>query len=141
MLKVEKLNKRFGSFDAVKGISFSVSKGEVLGFLGPNGAGKSTTMRMITGFLPPTSGTAYVCGHDIVTNPVEAKKCIGYLPESALSQSGHHRTAAQPSQRQSRTQRSGSPADKARPRMRGDDRYSAGGSYNHRRQKVRQLCL
>ena len=64
-----------------------------------------------------------------------------YLPESALSQSGHHRTAAQPSQRQSRTQRSGSPADKARPRMRGDDRYSAGGSYNHRRQKVRQLCL
>jgi ABC-2 type transport system ATP-binding protein len=85
MLKVEKLNKRFGSFDAVKGISFSVSKGEVLGFLGPNGAGKSTTMRMITGFLPPTSGTAYVCGHDIVTNPVEAKKCIGYLPESAPS--------------------------------------------------------
>lgn len=85
MLKVEKLNKRFGSFDAVKGISFSVSKGEVLGFLGPNGAGKSTTMRMITGFLPPTSGTAYICGHDIVANPVEAKKCIGYLPESAPS--------------------------------------------------------
>ncbi len=85
MLEVRNLKKRFGSFEAVKGISFTVGKGEVLGFLGPNGAGKSTTMRMITGFLPPTSGTAVVCGHDMATDPVEAKKLIGYLPESAPS--------------------------------------------------------
>ena len=85
MLKVENLRKRFGRLEAVKGISFAVSKGEVLGFLGPNGAGKSTTMRMITGFLPPTSGTASICGHDIVDDPVGAKKCLGYLPESAPS--------------------------------------------------------
>ena len=85
MLNVENLQKRFGRLEAVKGISFTVSKGEVLGFLGPNGAGKSTTMRMITGFLPPTAGTASICGHDIITDPVEAKKCLGYLPESAPS--------------------------------------------------------
>ena len=85
MLEVKNLKKRFGDFDAVKGISFSVSKGEVLGFLGPNGAGKSTTMRMITGFLPPSEGTALICGHDITADPVEAKKCLGYLPESAPS--------------------------------------------------------
>jgi ABC-2 type transport system ATP-binding protein len=85
MLKVENLKKCFGAFEAVKGISFTVNKGEVLGFLGPNGAGKSTTMRMITGFLPPTSGTAVICGHDISADPVAAKACIGYLPESAPS--------------------------------------------------------
>lgn len=85
MLKVTNLQKRFGRLEAVKGISFTVSKGEVLGFLGPNGAGKSTTMRMITGFLPPTAGTALICGHDIVKDSVEAKKCLGYLPESAPS--------------------------------------------------------
>ena len=85
MLKVENLKKSFGTFEAVKGISFSVRKGEVLGFLGPNGAGKSTTMRMITGFLPPTGGTAVICGHDITTDPVAAKAAIGYLPESAPS--------------------------------------------------------
>ena len=85
MLEVKNLRKRFGDFEAVKGISFSVQKGEVLGFLGPNGAGKSTTMRMVTGFLPPTSGTAVICGHDITTDPVGAKKAIGYLPESAPS--------------------------------------------------------
>ena len=85
MLKVENLKKSFGTFEAVKGISFSVKKGEVLGFLGPNGAGKSTTMRMITGFLPPTSGTAVISGHDITTDPVAAKAAIGYLPESAPS--------------------------------------------------------
>ncbi len=85
MLEVKNLKKRFGAFEAVKGISFTVSKGEVLGFLGPNGAGKSTTMRMITGFLPPSDGTAVICGHDIGAEPVEAKKCIGYLPESAPS--------------------------------------------------------
>ena len=85
MLNVENLQKRFGKLEAVKGISFTVSKGEVLGVLGPNGAGKSTTMRMITGFLPPTAGTASICGHDIVKEPVEAKKCLGYLPEAAPS--------------------------------------------------------
>ena len=85
MLNVENLKKSFGAFQAVKGISFSVGKGEVLGFLGPNGAGKSTTMRMITGFLPPTSGRAVICGHDITSDPVAAKRCLGYLPESAPS--------------------------------------------------------
>jgi len=85
MLKVENLKKDFDSFHAVKGVSFSVGKGEVLGFLGPNGAGKSTTMRMITGFIPPTSGTAVICGHDILQDPVGAKSCIGYLPENAPS--------------------------------------------------------
>ena len=85
MLKVENLKKNFGDFQAVKGISFNVGKGEVLGFLGPNGAGKSTTMRMITGFLTPTSGTAVICGHDVLEDPVAAKSCLGYLPEAAPS--------------------------------------------------------
>ena len=85
MLKVENLKKSFGSFEAVKGISFSVAKGEVLGFLGPNGAGKSTTMRMITGFITPTSGTAVICGHDILKEPIDAKSALGYLPEAAPS--------------------------------------------------------
>ena len=83
MLEVRDLCKNFGDIQAVRGVSFEVKKGEVLGFLGPNGAGKTTTMRMITGFLPPTSGTASVCGYDIITHPVEAKKQIGYLPENA----------------------------------------------------------
>ena len=85
MLEVKNLVKRFGPLVAVKGVSFTVGEGEVLGFLGPNGAGKSTTMRMITGFLPPTSGTAVICGRDITREPVEAKKALGYLPESAPS--------------------------------------------------------
>lgn len=85
MLTVSNLTKNFGSLQAVKGVSFSVKKGEVLGFLGPNGAGKSTTMRMIVGFIPPTSGTAVICGHDIARDPVAAKCCIGYLPENAPS--------------------------------------------------------
>lgn len=85
MLEVKNLKKSFGGFQAVKGVSFSVKEGEVLGFLGPNGAGKSTTMRMITGFLPPTSGTAVINGHDIVADPIAAKRDLGYLPESAPS--------------------------------------------------------
>ena len=85
MLKVDNLKKCFGDFQAVKGVSFSVKEGEVLGFLGPNGAGKSTTMRMITGFLPPTSGTAVLNGHDVLTDPIAAKRDLGYLPESAPS--------------------------------------------------------
>ncbi len=83
MITVENLHKEFGPKKAVNGISFSVKKGEILGFLGPNGAGKSTTMRMITGFIPPTSGRVTVGGHDIAENPIPAKKLIGYLPESA----------------------------------------------------------
>ena len=85
MLTVSNLKKNFGSIQAVKDVSFTVEKGEVLGFLGPNGAGKSTTMRMITGFIPPTAGTATICGHDIINDPVAAKRCIGYLPENAPS--------------------------------------------------------
>lgn len=83
MLEVKNLRKTFGPFEAVRGVSFTVQKGEVLGFLGPNGAGKTTTMRMITGFLPPTEGEASVCGFDVVQAPVDAKRQIGYLPENA----------------------------------------------------------
>ena len=83
MIKVQNLTKQFGHKRAVDGISFSVERGEVLGFLGPNGAGKSTTMRMITGFIPPTAGMVSVGGFDIVENPIAAKKLIGYLPENA----------------------------------------------------------
>jgi ABC-2 type transport system ATP-binding protein len=83
MIEVAKLSKHFGSKIAVDELSFTVEKGEVLGFLGPNGAGKSTTMRMVTGFLPPSSGDAKICGISITKNPAEAKTKIGYLPESA----------------------------------------------------------
>lgn len=83
MIQVKDLTKQFGHKFAVNGISFSVERGEVLGFLGPNGAGKSTTMRMITGFFPPTGGSVKVGGFDIVENPIAAKKLIGYLPENA----------------------------------------------------------
>jgi ABC-2 type transport system ATP-binding protein len=83
MIKVEQLTKTFGTKRAVDGISFSVERGEVLGFLGPNGAGKSTTMRMITGFIPPSSGRISVGGFDIIDHPIPAKKLIGYLPENA----------------------------------------------------------
>jgi ABC-2 type transport system ATP-binding protein len=83
MIKVENLTKSFGAKRAVDGVSFSVERGEVLGFLGPNGAGKSTTMRMLTGFLPPTSGTVTVGGYDMAEKPIPAKKLLGYLPESA----------------------------------------------------------
>jgi ABC-2 type transport system ATP-binding protein len=83
MIRVQNLVKLFGTKRAVDGISFSVERGEVLGFLGPNGAGKSTTMRMITGFIPPSSGTASVGGFDMVENPIPAKRLIGYLPENA----------------------------------------------------------
>jgi ABC-2 type transport system ATP-binding protein len=83
MIEIRNLSKHFGPLTAVDDITLSVAKGEVLGFLGPNGAGKSTTMKMITGFLTPSSGTAVVCGHDILTAPIEVKKRIGYLPEGA----------------------------------------------------------
>ncbi|MGH8661469.1 MAG: ABC transporter ATP-binding protein, partial [Burkholderiales bacterium] len=83
MIKVENLVKAFGRKLAVNDVSFDVERGEVLGFLGPNGAGKSTTMRMITGFIPPTSGRITVGGHDVLEDPLPAKRLIGYLPENA----------------------------------------------------------
>jgi ABC-2 type transport system ATP-binding protein len=83
MIKVSNLVKAFGSKLAVNDVSFTVERGEVLGFLGPNGAGKSTTMRMITGFIPPTAGRVAVGGHDLAEQPIPAKRLIGYLPENA----------------------------------------------------------
>ena len=83
MIEVKHLTKRFGDHLAVDNISFSAEKGEIMGFLGPNGAGKSTTMRMITGFYPPTSGTVIVGGSDISTHAIAARRKIGYLPENA----------------------------------------------------------
>ena len=83
LLAIEGLSKRFGPILAVDGIGFSVQRGEVLGFLGPNGAGKSTTMRMITGYLPPTSGRITVCGLDLEQHPIEVRRRIGFLPEGA----------------------------------------------------------
>jgi len=82
-IKIKSLSKSFGPIDAVRNISFNVGYGEVLGFLGPNGAGKSTTMKMITGFLGPTSGTVEVNGHDVLEDPLSVKRSIGYLPEGA----------------------------------------------------------
>lgn len=81
MIKVENLSKHYGTKKAVDSISFSAKKGEILGLLGPNGAGKTTTMNMITGYTSSTSGSIIVGGMDIVENPIEVKKCIGYLPE------------------------------------------------------------
>jgi ABC-2 type transport system ATP-binding protein len=83
MIRTERLHKTFGSLVAVDEISFAVGPGEVLGFLGPNGAGKSTTMKMIAGFLSPSAGRAWVCGHDVEAEPVAAKRRMGYLPEGA----------------------------------------------------------
>ena len=83
MSQVQHLIKLFGNFRAVDDITFEVQKGEVLGFLGPNGAGKSTTMRMLTGFFPPSSGTAVINGYDILKDSLNARRQIGYLPENA----------------------------------------------------------
>lgn len=85
MIEIENLVKKFGPLTAVNDISFTVEPGQVLGFLGPNGAGKSTTMKMITGFLAPTSGTIRVCGHTVEGDSLQAKREIGYLPEGAPS--------------------------------------------------------
>ncbi len=81
MIEACGLSKRYGDMIAVNDVSFSIGRGEVVGFLGPNGAGKTTTMRMLTGFLPPTDGTAEIAGHDIFAAPLEARRAIGYLPE------------------------------------------------------------
>jgi ABC-2 type transport system ATP-binding protein len=83
MIEVSGLVKDYGQKRAVDGVSFTVKRGEILGFLGPNGAGKSTTMKMITGFIRPDAGTARVDGHDVTTDPVAVKRRLGYLPESA----------------------------------------------------------
>ena len=82
MIEVQHLTKRYGPVTAVDDVSFRVEKGEILGFLGPNGAGKTTTMRVITGYMPATSGTAVVAGYDVFANPLEAKRRTGYLPET-----------------------------------------------------------
>ncbi len=83
LIEIIGLTKRFGSFTAVDDVSFTVRRGEVLGFLGPNGAGKSTTMRMLASFMTPTAGTARIMGHDVQTNSVAARKALGFLPEGA----------------------------------------------------------
>ncbi|MSP54236.1 MAG: ATP-binding cassette domain-containing protein [Myxococcales bacterium] len=85
MIEVTDLRRTFGTFEALKGISFRIGAGEIVGFLGPNGAGKSTTMRILTGFIPPTSGTARIGGHEVVADTLQARRQLGYLPESAPS--------------------------------------------------------
>src|SRR6202007_1090400 len=82
MIIVKDVTKRYARATAVDHVSFSVAKGQIVGFLGPNGAGKTTTMRMLTCFLPPTSGAASVAGFDVLEQPMEVKKRIGYLPET-----------------------------------------------------------
>jgi len=82
VIEVEGVTKAYGPFTAVSDLSFSVARGEILGFLGPNGAGKTTMMRVLTGFFPPSAGTARVAGHDVVAEPLAAKAKIGYLPET-----------------------------------------------------------
>jgi ABC-2 type transport system ATP-binding protein len=82
VIEVQHLTKHYGRFTAVDDVSFSVGKGEILGFLGPNGAGKTTTMRILTGYMPATAGKAVVAGFDIFSQPIEAKRRIGYLPET-----------------------------------------------------------
>ena len=82
MIEVNQLTKRYARHEAVRGIDFSVARGEIVGFLGPNGAGKTTTLRMLTGYLPPTSGTATIAGFDIFRKSIEARRKIGYMPEN-----------------------------------------------------------
>jgi ABC-2 type transport system ATP-binding protein len=82
MISARGLTKRFGNFTAVQGVEFEVGGGEVLGFIGPNGAGKTTTMRMLTGFLPATEGSATVAGHDVFDEPMQVRRKVGYLPET-----------------------------------------------------------
>ncbi len=82
MIEARSLSKRYGDVVAVDAVDFTVGRGEVVGFLGPNGAGKTTTMRMLTGFLPPSDGTALIAGHDIFGDPLAARRAVGYLPES-----------------------------------------------------------
>jgi ABC-2 type transport system ATP-binding protein len=102
VIEVTGITKEFGRFTAVNGLSFSVAKGEVLGFLGPNGAGKTTTMRILTGFIPATRGTAVVAGHDILSEPLQAKRKIGsraVIPRCRVSTTSTVATAASPGAR------------------------------------------
>ena len=82
MIVAAQLTKAYGNFHAIEDVTFQIEKGQTVGFLGPNGAGKTTTMRIITGFVPPTSGTATIGGYDVVENSREARKLVGYLPET-----------------------------------------------------------
>src|SRR5512145_1997361 len=82
VIEVQHLTKQYGPLTAVQDVSFKAERGEILGFLGPNGAGKTTTMRVITGYMPPTDGKAIVAGFDVFEQPIEAKRRIGYLPET-----------------------------------------------------------
>jgi ABC-2 type transport system ATP-binding protein len=83
MIEVEQLSKSYGPIKAIEDVSFAVEKGEILGFLGPNGAGKSTTMRILTCFMPPTSGTARIAGFDIFKDSLQVRRRLGYVPENA----------------------------------------------------------
>jgi len=83
MIEVNALSKTFADVTAVSDLTFRVGPGEILGFLGPNGAGKSTTMRIIAGFIAPSAGSAAVCGHDVMREPLAARRALGYLPEGA----------------------------------------------------------
>jgi ABC-2 type transport system ATP-binding protein len=83
VVEVRELRRAYGSFEALKGVSFAVERGQIVGLLGPNGAGKSTTMKILTTWLAPTGGSASVCGHDVLTEPLEVRRKLGYLPESA----------------------------------------------------------
>ena len=133
MIAVRHLTKRFGPTTAVDDVSFAVSRGEVLGFLGPNGAGKSTTMKMITGFLAPTSGTAVICGCDIREAPIAAKRHIGYLPEGRARLSRHDAAELPALHRQHPRlrRRRGAAADRSRGRANGA-RQRAGTSRSRR---------
>src|SRR5688572_19786864 len=82
MIEVRNLSKNYGARPAIQALNFSVRKGEVVGFLGPNGAGKSTTMKIITGYMAPTSGDVQIAGFDVFEDPIEVKRRIGYLPET-----------------------------------------------------------
>src|SRR3954471_13990420 len=82
MISLQNLTKRFGPQTAVDSLSFEIPAGQIIGFLGPNGAGKSTTLKMLTGILEPTSGTATICGHDLRNNLIEVKRHVGFVPES-----------------------------------------------------------
>src|SRR3954451_8086256 len=82
MIEVERLTRRYGTVKAVDGVTFAIGRGEIVGLLGLNGAGKTTTMRMLTTFLPPTSGRASLAGHDVLDEPLEVRRHVGYLPEN-----------------------------------------------------------
>jgi ABC-2 type transport system ATP-binding protein len=82
MIQADGLTKKFGDLTAVKDITFRCKRGEIVGFLGPNGAGKTTTMRMLTGYMPPTAGAAYIAGHNTLTESIEARQKLGYMPET-----------------------------------------------------------